>query len=192
MQRSACTGRLPGTISGMCSVSYLRILHSSCDRMQKRKYSVFCAYLTVQAARPPRHCRTARGANRATFQTVNSKINAAAAVTQVAPQQADQVSSSLLEERKWSQYKWTVYRGVAYDLTSFVRRHPAGSWLINLAIGRDCTALFESYHLRPGVAAAQLKKLPVLQHFPVEAVPSSPYPNDSDLYNTIRYSASLL
>ena len=27
----------------------------------------------------------------------------------------------------------------------------AGSWLLNLAIGRDCTALFESYHLRPEV-----------------------------------------
>eukprot|EP00967_Tisochrysis_lutea_P012481 scaffold14011_cov20-Tisochrysis_lutea.AAC.3 len=31
-------------------------------------------------------------------------------------------------------------------------RHPGGSWLINLAIGRDCTALFESYHLRPEVS----------------------------------------
>jgi cytochrome b involved in lipid metabolism len=44
-----------------------------------------------------------------------------------------------------------VYRGTAYDLTAFVDRHPAGSWLINLALGRDCTALFESYHLRPEV-----------------------------------------
>ncbi|KAL3159607.1 hypothetical protein ABBQ38_010018 [Trebouxia sp. C0009 RCD-2024] len=87
---------------------------------------------------------------------------------------------------KWLQYKWTVYRGVAYDLTSFIDRHPAGNWLINLAIGRDCTALFESYHLRPRVASEQLKRLPVLQDFPVDAIPSSPYPNDSDLYNTIR------
>ena len=87
---------------------------------------------------------------------------------------------------KWLQYKWTVYRGVAYDLTSFIDRHPAGNWLINLAIGRDCTALFESYHLRPRAASEQLKQLPVLQDFPVDAIPSSPYPNDSDLYNTIR------
>jgi fatty acid desaturase (delta-4 desaturase) len=79
-----------------------------------------------------------------------------------------------------------VYRGTAYDLTSFVERHPAGSWLINLAIGRDCTALFESYHLRPEVAVAHLKRLPVLEGFPVAAVPRSPYPNDSPVYNAIR------
>ncbi len=45
-----------------------------------------------------------------------------------------------------------VRRGVAYDLTKYIERHPGGSWLINLAIGRDCTALFESYHLRPEVS----------------------------------------
>jgi fatty acid desaturase (delta-4 desaturase) len=67
--------------------------------------------------------------------------------------------------------QWTVYRGVAYDLTSFIDRHPAGNWLIQLAIGRDCTALFESYHLRPEVAVGHLKRLPVLEGFPVDAVP---------------------
>jgi hypothetical protein len=55
------------------------------------------------------------------------------------------------EGPQWRQYKWTVYRGVAYDLTAFIDRHPAGAWLVRLAIGRDCTALFESYHLRPEV-----------------------------------------
>ena len=106
-------------------------------------------------------------------------------------------------DEKWIRYKWTVYRGVAYDLTDFIQRHPAGAplprlvqcterrlsrpaqlsrpvllllwpawlpeqpcqrvtapeirgggagaWLVKLAIGRDCTALFESYHLRPEV-----------------------------------------
>ena len=90
------------------------------------------------------------------------------------------------EDRKWTQFKWTIYRGVAYDLTGFIDRHPAGNWLIQLAIGRDCTALFESYHLHPEVAVAYLKRLPVLEGFPVEAVPQAPYPNDSELYNTIR------
>ncbi|KIZ05639.1 hypothetical protein MNEG_2324 [Monoraphidium neglectum] len=90
------------------------------------------------------------------------------------------------EDPKWQQYKWTVYRGTAYDLTAFVDRHPAGSWLINLALGRDCTALFESYHLRPEVAVARLRRLPVLEGFPVHAVPRSPYPNDSEVYNAIR------
>lgn len=60
---------------------------------------------------------------------------------------------------------------MAYDLTSFIDRHPAGNWLINLAIGRDCTALFESYHLRPEVAVGHLRRLPVLADFPVDAVP---------------------
>ena len=31
-----------------------------------------------------------------------------------------------------------------------------------------------------------LKRLPVLNDFPVDAVPRSPYPNDSDFYNTVR------
>ncbi len=75
------------------------------------------------------------------------------------------------QDAKWAGYKWTVYRGVAYDLTSFMSQHPAGSWLLNLAVGRDSTALFESYHLRPEVAAARLRRLPVLEDFPVAAVP---------------------
>lgn len=82
--------------------------------------------------------------------------------------------------------KWTVYRGVAYDLTKFIDMHPAGAWLVRLAIGRDSTALFESYHLRPEVAEARLRRLPVLENFPVDAVPRSPRPNDSELYNALR------
>ena len=54
-------------------------------------------------------------------------------------------------------------------------------------MGRDCTALFESYHLRPDVAVAMLKRLPTLPDFPVDAVPRSPYPNDSEFYNTVRW-----
>ena len=42
---------------------------------------------------------------------------------------------------------------MAYDLTAFVDAHPAGNWLVQLGLGRDCTALFESYHLRPEVRA---------------------------------------
>lgn len=79
-----------------------------------------------------------------------------------------------------------MYRGVAYDLTPYLDRHPGGRWLLNLAVGRDATALFESYHLRPEVAVAHLKRLPVLEGFPVEAVPQAPRPNDSELYNAIR------
>jgi len=90
------------------------------------------------------------------------------------------------EDPKWCDTKWTVYRGVAYDLTEFLERHPGGNWLVNLAIQRDCTGLFESYHLRPEVAGAPFKRLPVLKDFPMDAVPRAPYPNDSQLYNNIR------
>lgn len=109
-----------------------------------------------------------------------------APVKERAPQTSVPPGADPWEDTKWTQYKWTVYRGVAYDLTGFIEKHPAGSWLINLAIGRDCTALFESYHLRPEVAAARLRMLPKLEDFPVDAVPRSPYPNDSELYNAIR------
>jgi len=57
---------------------------------------------------------------------------------------------------------------------------------LRLAVGRDSTALVESYHLRPEVATARFNKLPVLADFPVSAVPPSPRPNDSELYNAIR------
>ena len=87
---------------------------------------------------------------------------------------------------EWRGVRWTVYRGVAYDIGSFAPRHPGGEWLINLAIGRDCTALFESYHLRDEVAAAAFKKLPVLEKFPVHLVPAAPRPNDSPLYAAIK------
>ena len=102
-----------------------------------------------------------------------------------APLELDTKSNPWTDER-WRGVKWTVYRGVAYDLTKFIDAHPAGAWLVRLAIGRDATALFESYHLRPEVAAARLRRLPVLEDFPVGAVPRSPRPNDSDLYNTLR------
>ena len=60
------------------------------------------------------------------------------------------------------------------------------SWLLRLAVGRDSTALVESYHLRPETVDARFKRLPQLPDFPVHAVPRSPRPNDSELYNAIR------
>ncbi len=53
-------------------------------------------------------------------------------------------------------------------------------------MGRDATALVESYHLRPEVVDARFKRLPIIPDFPVAAVPRSPRPNDSELYNAIR------
>lgn len=91
-------------------------------------------------------------------------------------------------DEPWASKKWTVYRGEAFDLTDYLARgtHPGGDFLLRLAIGRDSTGLFESYHLRPEVAVAHLKRLPKLEGFPIDAVPVSPRPNDSELYNSIR------
>jgi cytochrome b involved in lipid metabolism len=86
-------------------------------------------------------------------------------------------------DSRWAGIKWTVYRGIAYDITAFIPRHPGGEWLVNLAVGRDCTALFESYHLRHDIALQAFGKLPQLEGFPVDAVPRAPYPADSKLYS---------
>lgn len=40
---------------------------------------------------------------------------------------------------------WRIH-GNAYDLSPFVDKHPGGQFAILSARGRDCTALFESYH----------------------------------------------
>lgn len=90
------------------------------------------------------------------------------------------------KDPKYAGIKWTVYRGVAYDITDFIPRHPGGSWLANLAVGRDCTALVESYHLRQEMTRSLFQKLPILKGFPVDMVPRAPYPNDSKLYVDIR------
>ena len=44
----------------------------------------------------------------------------------------------------------------------------------------------ESYHLRPETVDARFKRLPKIADFPVAAVPRSPRPTDSELYNAIR------
>jgi len=40
---------------------------------------------------------------------------------------------------------WVIH-GVEFDLSDFVQRHPGGVEAIELGRGRDCTAMFESYH----------------------------------------------
>ena len=40
---------------------------------------------------------------------------------------------------------WYIH-GNSYDLSSYVRKHPGGELAILSARGRDCTAIFESYH----------------------------------------------
>lgn len=39
------------------------------------------------------------------------------------------VGSDPLQDARWANIKWTVYRGVAYDITDFVNKHPGGEAL---------------------------------------------------------------
>jgi hypothetical protein len=44
-----------------------------------------------------------------------------------------------------SKHLWIIH-GVTYDLSDYVAHHPGGAEALRLGQGRDCTALFESYH----------------------------------------------
>ncbi|GLC37938.1 hypothetical protein PLESTF_000608400 [Pleodorina starrii] len=144
------------------------------------------ALLAPRRVMRPSFCRPAQLGSRLVTKVLAEPTVATAPAADAPPKTSVPSGGDPWEDEKWSKLKWTVYRGVAYDLTPYMDRHPGGRWLLNLAVGRDATALFESYHLRPEVAVAHLKRLPVLEGFPVEAVPRSPRPNDSELYNTIR------
>lgn len=41
---------------------------------------------------------------------------------------------------------WVAVDGLVYDITEFIDRHPGGREIILLAVGRDATDLFNSYH----------------------------------------------
>jgi len=44
-----------------------------------------------------------------------------------------------------AEWFWEIY-GTRYDLSDFINTHPGGEIAIKLGQGRDCTALFNSYH----------------------------------------------
>ena len=41
---------------------------------------------------------------------------------------------------------WTVVRGKVYNLSPYLRYHPGGAKILKLALGKDCTNLFNKYH----------------------------------------------
>ena len=57
-----------------------------------------------------------------------------------------QLSDVAMSRAVTSDNIWWIH-GNGYDLTKFVERHPGGQEAILLGRGRDCTALFESYHI---------------------------------------------
>ena len=99
---------------------------------------------------------------------------------------ADTPTLSPHDDPRWAGVDWLIYRGTAYDVTEFMQRHPGGAYLVRLGVGRDATALLESSHLHQDILKASLSRLPTLPDFPVHAVPMSPRPNDSPLYNALR------
>lgn len=137
----------------------------------------------AKGASPRVLAKTARRVQNISLRSAEPTVSTETSTT---PATSSPVGGDPWNDERWKGIKWTVYRGKAYDLTPYLNAHPGGRWLLNLAIGRDCTALFESYHLRPEVAVARLNRLKIIEDFPVDAVPQSPYPNDSDIYNTIR------
>ena len=75
---------------------------------------------------------------------------------------------------------WTVYKGVVYNISPFLKFHPGGVDEALKAAGRDCTSLYDKYH--PWVNAdAVLGKLRLgkLEASPLvtEAVPIEPDQN---------------
>jgi len=51
--------------------------------------------------------------------------------------------------------------GKVYDLGPFLSRHPGGSDLLMMAIGRDASVMFHSYHLDKEKAMKYLKPLEI-------------------------------
>lgn len=93
----------------------------------------------------------------------------------------------------YSSRRYILIRGQTYDVTNFA--HPGGEHMLDLAIGRDATVMFESAHLRFDRVDTVLKSLPQgptideLQKMgysfdrPVEQWSS---PAESELYNVLR------
>jgi len=62
----------------------------------------------------------------------------------------------------------TIIDGVTYDITDLMSRHPGGSDMLMLAVNRDASIMFHSYHRRLELAESLLKTLPVVSgtHIP--------------------------
>ena len=54
--------------------------------------------------------------------------------------------------------RYVIIRGEAYDVTDF--QHPGGQHMMDLAVNRDATIMFESAHVRFDLAEKHLKLLP--------------------------------
>ena len=62
-----------------------------------------------------------------------------------------------------------VFAGELYDLTPFFDSHPGGKSWLALSAGTDCTALFETHHLRIELPRKRLRDFRVEENTPADA-----------------------
>mmetsp|Transcript_25649 Transcript_25649/g.36177 ORF Transcript_25649/g.36177 Transcript_25649/m.36177 type:complete len:553 (-) Transcript_25649:87-1745(-) len=85
---------------------------------------------------------------------------------------------------------WTVH-GTEYDLAEFVDRHPGGKEAILLGRGRDCTALFESYHPFTDQHRVVLQKYKIhRQEQKEKPTTSTTNEPEDEFYNIIKEAAA--
>lgn len=87
------------------------------------------------------------------FGIAKGKPDAAASTTEFPPEISDQtriLSMNEVAAHDSEESAWIVVRGMVYDCTAFLKKHPGGSAAITLNAGSDCTEDFEAVH---GLAA---------------------------------------
>ncbi|XP_024357984.1 cytochrome b5 domain-containing protein RLF [Physcomitrium patens] len=52
-----------------------------------------------------------------------------------------------VKQHKTEEDAWTVLRGRVYNISPYIRFHPGGKDMLMKGAGRDCTALFNKYHV---------------------------------------------
>ena len=83
----------------------------------------------------------------ATGLTASVTIKPAAVKTASQPSKpVVKAASKLVGAKEKDESQLWVVHGVQYDLAGYIDRHPGGKEALLLGRGRDCSALFESYH----------------------------------------------
>jgi fatty acid desaturase (delta-4 desaturase) len=100
--------------------------------------------------------------------------------------------------------RFTVVKGAVYEVSNFLSTHPGGEHLLSLAIGRDATILFQSYHIRDAIVELRLKQWKAPDTITIELLRAAgllngviasandhtehkfPLPGDSAMYKIIK------
>ena len=82
----------------------------------------------------------------------------------------------------------TLIDGQQYDITQFMNKHPGGKDFLMLAVNRDATVLFHSYHRKLDLAKLKLSSLPKLSG--AQTIKSASYSLASPFYKRIRQAVN--